>query len=76
MPANYYTWCILWLMHLTQHEVALISAIFVCVCLGGMGCIDGGWGTHMNGSKDNTHSDLLFLKTLISISNFCHTKGL
>lgn len=76
MPANYYTWCILWLMHLTQHEVALISAIFVCVWGGGWGALMVDGGTHLNGSKNNKHLDLLFLKTLVSISNLCHTKGL
>lgn len=34
VPANYYTWCILWLPHLPQHEAALISAIFICVYAG------------------------------------------
>lgn len=50
--------------------------IHVRVFGGGWGALMVDGGTHMNGSKDNKHSDLLFLKTLISISNLCHTKGL
>lgn len=51
--------------------------IRVCVCVGGeWGALMVDGGTHLNGSKNNKHLDLLFLKTLISISNLCHTKGL
>lgn len=71
VPANYYTWCILWLMHLTQHEVALISAISVCVCMwwGGVHWWLMG-GTHLNGSKNNKHLGLWFLKPLYQLAIF------
>lgn len=29
VTANYYTWCILWLVHLTQHVVTSNSAAFM-----------------------------------------------
>lgn len=29
VTANYYTWCILWLVHLTQHVVTSNSAVFM-----------------------------------------------
>lgn len=32
VTANYYTWCILWLVHLTQHVVTSNSAVFMHTC--------------------------------------------
>lgn len=32
VTANYYTWCILWLVHLTQHVVAFNSVVFMRTC--------------------------------------------
>lgn len=69
-------------MHLMRHEVALISVIFVracvcvCVLVWGWGALMVDVGTHVNGSKNNKHLGLLFLKPLIPISNLCHTKDL
>ena len=76
-PANYYTWRILWLLHSTQREVALISAAFVRVCVCVCVCVlqSSLVGELIRIVVKAIHIWVFELKPLISISNLCFAKN-